>query len=332
MSSDDGSRADPAGASPAAPSGPAGGVRLPLSGGRFGRLSSAIVRPLGSSLREPAPDDRTDRRAHTPPRISVVIPTLNEESNIAWVLDRIDGSVDEVVLVDGRSDDATVDIARRTRADVRVLEQPVPGKGAALALGLCAASGDIIVMMDGDGSMDPVEVPGFVGALLSGADVAKGSRNAAGGGSRDMSVVRRFGNRALTGLTNRTYRLRWSELCYGYAALWADVVPVLELSAVAAPAVGEKVGPTTSAPAYGHGFEIEALIYCRAARAALRVSEVPSFEHPRRSGTSHLRPWRDGWRVLTALAREATWSSDQPAPRRADRRTGRRPHPPPSVP
>jgi hypothetical protein len=274
-------------------------------------------------VRDPGdPSSHDGDPARTPPRISVVIPTLNEEANIAWVLDRIDGDVDEVVIVDGRSVDATVAVARLCRPDVRIVEQPVPGKGAALARGLCAATGDIVVMMDGDGSMDPREIPGLVGTLRSGADVVKGSRAAAGGGSRDISFLRWCGNRVLTALANGGYRQRWGELCYGYGALWADVVPLLELSSLADPAV---VAPDAR-PGYGHGFEIEALIYCRAARASLRVAEIPSIELPRRTGSSNLRPWRDGWRVLRTVARETTWAGARPAPRREERCYGRTPY------
>jgi glycosyltransferase involved in cell wall biosynthesis len=262
---------------------------------------SRLVRP---APRQAPPTLPAPRSPVARPRVSVVIPTLDEESNIGWVLGRIDESVDEVIIVDGRSRDATVEVARRVRPQVRVLEQPLPGKGAALTLGLCAARGDIVVMMDADGSMDPAEIPVFVASLVGGADLVKGSRGAPGGGSHDMSRVRRYGNRALTVLLNGTYRQRWSELCYGYAALWADLVPLLDLAAVADPA---RRPSGRSGSVYGHGFEIEALIFCRAARACLRVVEVPSFEHRRRHGASHLRPWRDGWRVLTAVGRERTW-------------------------
>ncbi|MDL5160140.1 glycosyltransferase family 2 protein [Actinomycetospora termitidis] len=279
-------------------------------------------RPSGPTASVVLPQPRSGRRAGVIPRVSVVIPTLDEAANIGWVLDRIGGNVDEVVVVDGRSRDGTVAVARGCRPDVRIVEQPVPGKGAALALGLGLATGDIVVMMDGDGSMDPGEIPGLVGALLSGADVVKGSRAVAGGGSRDLSLLRWCGNRALTALTNGGYRLRWSELCYGYAALWSDVVPLLDLGGLGTPAGRDRAGH-----GYGHGFEIEALIFCRAARAALRVAEVPSTELPRLSGTSHLRPWRDGWRVLRTVLREASWSSTHPGPRREDRCYGVKPYP-----
>lgn len=248
-----------------------------------------------------------------PPRISVVVPTLNESRNIGWVLARLPRDLHEVILVDGCSVDGTVAAAEKARPGIRVLVQPLRGKGAALAVGLAAATGDIAVVMDADGSMDPVEIPGFVGALLSGADVVKGSRAAAGGGSNDLSMVRLLGNRALTFAANRIYRQSWRELCYGYAAFWVDVLPSLDVPGLAA------LPGRDSGVVHGHGFEIEAVLFCRAARADLRVAEVFSFEHERRSGASHLSTWRDGVRVLRALVRERCYRSPVPVPPRRSR-------------
>ncbi len=89
------------------------------------------------------------------PSVSVVIPTLNEALNLPWVLRRMPSYVDEVVIVDGRSLDSTVDVARALRLDVVVVAEPNKGKGVAVRAGLAAASGDIIVMLDADCSMDP---------------------------------------------------------------------------------------------------------------------------------------------------------------------------------
>jgi glycosyltransferase involved in cell wall biosynthesis len=248
------------------------------------------------------------------PRASVVIPTLNEEKNIGWVLDRLPTGLHEVVLVDGRSTDQTIAIATQLRPDIRVVLQTARGKGAALALGLARVTGDIAIMIDADGSMDPAEIPGLLGALMSGADVVKGSRLAAGGGSVDLTPVRKLGNWGLTVLANGLYHRNWRELCYGYAAFWTDVLPLLGVSeiggtgqsAIASQDVGVSPGQTVRAThiEYGHGFEIEAILFCRSARLGLRVAEVFSFEHERRSGESNLATWRDGWRVLTAILRE----------------------------
>ncbi len=217
-------------------------------------------------------------------RVSVVIPTLNEAKNLPHVLNRIPTWIDEVVLVDGLSTDDTIEVAKRCRPDVRVVLESAKGKGAALRAGFHAATGDIVVMLDADGSTDPREIPLFVGALLGGADIAVGSRFAQGGGTADMELYRKLGNWVLTRLVRVGFRARYSDLCYGYVAFWADVLPCLD---------GEYTG-----------FEVETLLHIRALRARLTVSEVPSFESPRRYGVSNLRTIRDGGRVLRSIASE----------------------------
>jgi glycosyltransferase involved in cell wall biosynthesis len=243
---------------------------------------------------------------------------MNEGRNIGWVLSRMPAGLHEVILVDGRSMDNTVAVARKACPDIRVINQRARGKGAALAVGLGAVTGDIAVMIDADGSMDPAEIPALVGALLAGADVVKGSRATAGGGSRDLSGLRKAGNRGLTYVANRIYGQSWRELCYGYAAFWTDVLPVLGVPGLAASeSTVDRSASIDSRPpiAYGHGFEIEAVLFCRAARARLRVAEVFSFEHARRHGDSNLATWRDGWRVLTAVMKERHFLSDAGIPR-----------------
>ena len=116
-------------------------------------------------------------------KISVVIPTLNEERNLNYVLSNIQQWADEVILVDGHSADQTVKVALELCPTVRVVMQEGRGKGNALRTGFAAATGDVIVMLDADGSTDPSEIPMFVGALLAGADFAKGSRFLQGGGT-----------------------------------------------------------------------------------------------------------------------------------------------------
>ena len=101
------------------------------------------------------------------PTITVVIPTLNEAANLPHVLSRIPAIVDELVLVDGHSDDDTIAVARAIRPDVRIVVQDRRGKGNALACGFAAARGDVIVMIDADGSNDPAEIPRFVEALIN---------------------------------------------------------------------------------------------------------------------------------------------------------------------
>src|SRR5687767_9116556 len=103
-------------------------------------------------------------------KISVVIPTLNEEKNLVHVLPKIQDWIDEVILVDGHSSDQTIKVARELYPNIRVVMQEGRGKGAALRTGFAACTGDIIVMLDADGSTDPAEIPLFIGALFAGAE------------------------------------------------------------------------------------------------------------------------------------------------------------------
>jgi glycosyltransferase involved in cell wall biosynthesis len=235
------------------------------------------------------------------PRVSVVIPARNEARNLPVVLSELPIGLYEVILVDGASQDGTIRAARRARPDIRVLRQTGSGKGNALACGILAATGDVIVTLDADGSADPAEISDFVAALTDGADYVKGSRFLIGGGSSDLTLLRRAGNAALVFLMNRVYRTGFSDLCYGYNAFWTRCVDSLDLERIA-----------QAAPVFGHGFEIETLLAAHAATARLRVSEVASFERVRRYGESNLRTWRDGRRVLKAIFRERRRARERP--------------------
>ncbi len=250
------------------------------------------------------------------PRISVVIPALNEAKNLEHVLPALPEGLFEVILVDGASVDATVATARRLRPDVRLVRQTRSGKGNALACGFAASRGDIIVMLDADGSADPGEIPRFVETLLGGADFAKGSRRLEGGGSADITRIRSLGNRFLSFLVNRLSGSDYTDLCYGYNAFWATCLPALGLDWRSPPAPGE------DGRLWGDGFEIETLINMRVARAGLRVVEVPSYELPRLHGVSNLNAPRDGVRVLRTIL-----SEDRQARRLHKERPGAQPEP-----
>jgi len=224
----------------------------------------------------------------TAPTVSVVIPTMNEAANLPHVLNRIPALVTELIIVDGHSTDDTVTVARALRPDARIVHQTGRGKGDAIVCGFEAATGDIVVMLDGDGSTDPAEIASFVAALLGGADLAKGSRFAIGGGSRDLTLWRQLGNSCLNRMVNVLFGTRYTDLCYGYNAFSREAL--------------ERISFTCK------GFEIEALITVRAACAGLVVLEVPSVEHPRLFGESNLRPVTDGLRILSVILREwARW-------------------------
>ena len=227
------------------------------------------------------------------PTVSVVIPALNEERNLPHVLAKLGPDITQVVLVDGGSVDRTVAVARELCPDVTVVRQTRTGKGNALACGFAACTGDIVVMVDADGSADPAEIPMYVQALLDGADFAKGTRFGPDGHSHDITPLRRLGNAALTRTVNVLFGTRYTDLCHGYNAFWRRDVPAFGLP-----------DPALRAPARGDGFEVETMITIRTAAAGLRVVEVPDIEYPRIFGESNLHTFRDGARVFRTIVTE----------------------------
>lgn len=247
-------------------------------------------------LSEPA--ENTKSNGESSPTVSVVIPALNEERNLPHVFARLPEAIDEVIVVDGGSVDRTVAVARKLRPDALIVRQTRTGKGNALACGFAACTGDIIVMIDADGSTDPAEIPLFVEQLVAGADFVKGSRFAEGGHSHDITALRKLGNDGLNLVVNVLFGTRFTDLCYGYNAFWRRVVPSLQLPATTLPR------PVDGGKLWGDGFEIETMINIRAAVDGMRVGEVASVEHARIHGETNLNTFRDGFRVLRTIFSE----------------------------
>jgi len=233
------------------------------------------------------------------PTISVVVPTLNEAANLPHVFCDLPQDIHQLVLVDGGSVDGTVEVAEALWPGIEIVQQTRRGKGNALACGFARCTGDIIVMIDADGSTDPKEIPAFVEALRDGAAFAKGTRFKNGGRSLDITPLRRAGNLMLNTTVNVLFRTRFSDLCYGYNAFWRSVLPVLDLPDPELPA------PADGGKLWGDGFEIETLINIRVARAYRRtIREIPSVEKERIFGESNLNAVRDGLRVLRTIFSE----------------------------
>jgi glycosyltransferase involved in cell wall biosynthesis len=220
--------------------------------------------------------------------ISVIIPTLNEARNITEVIYKLKQvGCRDILIIDGNSVDGTSERAKRLGA--KVVVQDGKGKGLALrqAFSNGYVDGDIIIILDADGSMDPEEIPSFVSAIKSGAEVVKGSRFLPKGQSEDITVMRRIGNKLLVGILNSLFLTRYTDLCYGYIAFRREALKRI------------------SSRLTSNDFEIETEICIRAKELEMKVVEVPSFEHARRYGESNLNTFKDGFRILRLIVRES---------------------------
>ena len=247
---------------------------------RDGELHALGATMSAGSTVVPRRIDSGPNRATT----SLVIPARNEARNLPHVLAHLPSCLDEVILVDGCSSDVTQLMAKQCRPDIRIVNEPRRGKGIALRSGFAAARGDFIIAMDADGSMSPEEIPLFIYFLEHGFDFVKGSRFVAGGGSLDITTLRRLGNRGLMAAANVLYRTHITDLCYGFFGFRCQFLEPLDL--------------------HSSGFEIETEITIRALQCGLRMAELPSLEMPRRAGRSNLHALRDGQRVLRTLVAE----------------------------
>lgn len=226
--------------------------------------------------------DRTPGSA--PPTVSLVLAVRPTEGDpgpaLDRLLDQVPEAVRDVVLIGGPPGGRAV----RDGLTVRTLGAWDFARGDIPHAGLLAAGGDLIVVMNADGSMSPHEIPHFLHYLESGYDFVKGSRFIAGGDAADYPLSRRLGHRALLRVARRLYGQQLTDLWYGFCAFRRGFVDLLDLRE--------------------DGVELGAELVAHALHYGLRVAEVPSRELPRRHGPSHPRTVRDGARILGTLLDE----------------------------
>jgi glycosyltransferase involved in cell wall biosynthesis len=269
--------------------------------GNPGYVMGSDGQPMIGADGKPIIDRRRPKheRRPDPPRVSVVVPAKNEAENIREILPYLKEFY-EVIVVVSEDDHESAEAARVTLPSAKVIYQTRKGKGNALACGFAGVTGDAIVMFDVDGSADPHEIPRFIKALTDGADLAKGSRFCPGAGSEDITLIRSLGNKGLNVLASVLTNTRFTDLCYGYNAFWADQLYMLDLPKTELDNAPEMVR--------GDGFEIEALIIGRFALSGAAITEVPSFEHNRYHGRTNLNTFKDGFRVLWTILQDRRYA------------------------
>lgn len=220
-----------------------------------------------------------------PQRVTVVIPTRDEEGLIGEIVDAVRPHADEVLVVDGHSRDKTREIA--AARGVRVVLDHRKGKGEALRLSITEATGDILVFIDADGSHDPRDIPALVDPIKAGnADMVIASRGR--GGSDELhgtieQFIRYIGSQLIMLGINYRWNVRLSDSQNGFRAIRRDVAAQLGLQS----------NLTT----------IEQEMLMKALKKGFRVSEIASHEYERKWGTSKVVVWKLWFAYLWSFVR-----------------------------
>jgi hypothetical protein len=217
--------------------------------------------------------------------VSVVIPVGDDAGELPLVLRGLP-PVDEVIVVDSGPAADTAAAVHAARPGALVIRPGRAGVGNALASGVAASCGEVVVTLNGDGSADPAEIPRYVAALTGGADVALGSRYREGGRDLTGGRLRRLADLVLIWMVNVLFGTHRTDPGFGYAAFWRDALDCLDLPDPSA----------RHARAWGDGPEIGPLLAVRPEARGLRVEEVgstayPRSRHSRRAGRPGLHHW-----------------------------------------
>lgn len=218
-------------------------------------------------------------------KISLIIPTRNEEGCIGKVIGEVPRSVvDEIVIVDGASTDGTVAEARAAlKPQDKFVLQKGKGYGGAFLEGFDVATGDVIIMMDADGSQNPGDIPKILEQVRGSYEYVMASRYATGGHSYDDTVIRWFGNRLFTWLTNVIHGTNVTDSLYLFTAITREGLSKLHLTSP--------------------GFEFCTEILIKAHRAGLRFAEIPAVERARFAGKSKVNAFWHGLKILRMILR-----------------------------
>lgn len=209
-----------------------------------------------------------------PARVTVVVPTKDEEGLIGEIVDSVRPFADDILVMDGHSSDRTREIA--TAHGARVALDGGRGKGEALRRSLEQAEGDIVVFIDADGSHDPRDIPALVAPIKAGdADMVIGSRGK--GGSDELhgtleQFIRYVGSQMIMLAINYRWNVRLTDSQNGFRAIRRDV--------------GRQLGLQSNLTT----IEQEMLMKCL--KQGYRVSEIASHEYERKWGTSKVVVWK----------------------------------------
>jgi len=219
-------------------------------------------------------------------KISVIVPCHNEAASIGPILQRLCAVVPdaEVIVVDDGSTDGTADEARRIPGVQVVVRPSNGGKGVALREGMAAASGEILVFMDGDGQDVPEDLPLLVDQVRAGRHFVNGSKFIGAMEAGAISRPNYWGNRFMSGLINLLFGAGITDSQSGFRALSWQLALGMDLSS--------------------SQYEIETEMLCRALKSGVGVAEVPVTRKARIGGHTNFRRVHNGLRILRMILRE----------------------------
>jgi glycosyltransferase involved in cell wall biosynthesis len=234
-------------------------------------------------------------------KISILIPVYNEFLTLPLVVQRVlaaplpDGCEKEVIIVDDGSTDGTTELLDQYRNSPVVLVHHSPvnfGKGAALRIGIAKATGEILLVQDGDLEYDPKDYPKILAPIVRGeTKIVYGSRFHPGSrrGIRDMKWANWLANRWLTWTANLLYAAHLTDEATAYKAFAREVIEAIDLKCVR--------------------FEFCPEITAKARRLGFAITEVPISYNPRGILEGKKIRWQDGVQALWTLVRYRTGSA-----------------------
>lgn len=214
-------------------------------------------------------------------KITVMIPTLNEEKSISKVIKDFKKELPnaQIIVYDNGSTDNTVKLAREEGATV--LFQKKRGKGNVVRAMFNNIESDIYIMVDGDDTYSGDNVKELIKFVQNGeADMVVGAR--LNYEEKSFSLSHKFGNKLLTTIINKTFNTNLKDVLSGYRIMNREFVKEMVL--------------------LSSGFEVESELTIRSLQEGYRVKEIPIFYKARKKGSkSKLKTINDGWNILYTI-------------------------------
>ncbi len=228
-------------------------------------------------------------------KVTLLIPTLNEAHGMRTVMPRVKREwVDQILVVDGKSNDGTADIARQMGYDVVI--QQSPGIRGAYMDALPQVKGDVILTFSPDGNSIPELIPACIAKMKEGYDMVIVSRYAQGARSYDDDVITAFGNRLFTGSINFLHGAKYTDAMVIYRAYRKKLIYDLGLDKDSSFSFEENLFCTK--------ISWEPLLSIRAAKRGLQVIDIPGDEPAREGGERKLQVLKWGAAYMFEIWRE----------------------------